>query len=292
MIGKGQSIASTKASIDYGWNQEKEAEVVLKQHLAGDTPGQITEEFKIIQSQNDRCSKNTLSFIVSPTIKDGKELSHQDLEKIAQEFIKEMNLKNHQAIGFVHKDKEHTHIHIYANRISLNGEVYKDSFIGKRSQIAADNIAKQLGLTRVREVQQQRQQELNWQRLAIRHINNKVLENRPKSLDEYIKNMKACNVKVIPSINKSNQLQGFRFQYQGANLKGSEIHRSMTGSKLIASISQNNSYNRLREAPNALKLMNSTVQLSTNMVSKIAKDLAKQVIKRGLDTGMGMGMGY
>ena len=289
MIGKGQAIGSTKASIDYGWNQEKEAEIVLKEHLAGDTPEQITEEFKIIQSQNDRCSKNTLSFIVSPTIKDGKELSHQDLEKIAQEFIKEMNLKNHQAIGFVHKDKEHTHIHIYANRISLNGEVYKDSFIGKRSQIAADNVAKQLGLTRVREVQQQRQQELNWQRLAIRHINNKVLENRPKSLDEYIKNMKACNVKVIPSINKSNQLQGFRFQYQGANLKGSEIHRSMTGSKLIASISQNNSYTRLREAPNALKLMNSTVQLSTNMASKIAKDLAKQVIKRGLDTGMGMG---
>ena len=240
MIGKGQSIASTKASLDYGWNQEKEAEVVLKQHLASDTPGQITNEFKIIQSQNDRCTKNTLSFIVSPTIKDGKELSHQDLEKIAQGFIKEMNLQNNQAIGFVHKDKEHTHIHIYANRISLKGEVYKDSFIGKRSQIAADNVAKQLGLTRVREVQQGKLQELKWQRLAIKHIHNKVLESRPKTLDEYIQKMNARNVKVIPSINKSNQLQGFRFEYQGANLKGSEVHRSMSGSKLIAEISQNN----------------------------------------------------
>ena len=292
MIGKGQSIASTKASLDYGWNQEKEAEVVLKQHLAGDTPGQITDEFKIIQSQNDRCTKNTLSFIVSPTIKDGKELSHQDLEKIAQGFIKEMNLQNNQAIGFVHKDKEHTHIHIYANRISLIGEVYKDSFIGKRSQIAADNVAKQLGLTRVREVQQGKLQELKWQRLAIKHIHNKVLESRPKTLDEYIQKMNARNVKVIPSINKSNQLQGFRFEYQGANLKGSEVHRSMSGSKLIAEISQNNCYSKLREVPKTLKLVNNTVQLSTNMASKIAKDLAKQVIKRGLDTGMGMGMGY
>jgi len=292
MIGKGQSIASTKASLDYGWNQEKEAEVVLKQHLASDTPGQITNEFKIIQSQNDRCTKNTLSFIVSPTIKDGKELSHQDLEKIAQGFIKEMNLQNNQAIGFVHKDKEHTHIHIYANRISLKGEVYKDSFIGKRSQIAADNVAKQLGLTRVREVQQGKLQELKWQRLAIKHIHNKVLESRPKTLDEYIQKMNARNVKVIPSINKSNQLQGFRFEYQGANLKGSEVHRSMSGSKLIAEISQNNCYSKLREVPKTLKLVNNTVQLSTNMASKIAKDLAKQVIKRGLDTGMGMGMGY
>ncbi|WP_442267791.1 relaxase/mobilization nuclease domain-containing protein (plasmid) [Tenacibaculum sp. ZS6-P6] len=229
--------------------------------------------------------------MVSPTVKDGENLSHRDLEKIAQRFIKEMDLKNHQAIGFVHKDKEHTHIHIYAeNSISLKGEVYKDSFIGKRSQIAADNVAKKLGLTRVKEVQQQKLQELKWQRLAIRHINNKVLESRPKSLDDYIQKMNARNVKVIPSINKSNQLQGFRFEYQGANLKGSEVHRSMTGSKLIAEISQNNSYTKLKEVPKTLKLVNTTVQLSTNMASKIAKDLAKQVIKRGLDAGMGMGL--
>lgn len=67
-----------------------------------------------------------------------------------------MDLKNHQAIALVHRGKQHTHIYIYADRISLKGEVYKDSFIGKRSQIAADNIAQQLGLTRVREVQQEK----------------------------------------------------------------------------------------------------------------------------------------
>lgn len=287
MIGKGQSISRTQASIAYGWNQEKDAEGILKQYLAGDTPQQITDEFKIIQSQNERCIKNTLSFVVSPTVKDGKNLNHQDLKKIAQQFIKEMNLQNHQAIGFVHKDKQHTHIHIYVNRISLKGEAYKDNFIGKRSQIAADNVAKDLGLTRVRDIQNEKLQELKWQRLAIRHINNKVLETRPKSLDEYIHKMKACNVQVLPCINKSNQLQGFRFEYKGANLKGSEVHRSMTGGKLIAVISQNQSFSRLKEVPNTLKLMDKTVHLSTNMASKIAKDLIKQVIKKGLDTGMG-----
>ncbi len=35
MIGKGKSIAHTGASMDYGWNQEKQAEVVYSQHLAG-----------------------------------------------------------------------------------------------------------------------------------------------------------------------------------------------------------------------------------------------------------------
>ena len=288
MIGKGHSIAGTGASIEYGWNQEKEAEVIYKDHLAGETPKEITEEFKIIQSQNERCTQNTLSFVLSPTVKDGQEMSKSQLKEITSRFLKEMGLKNRQAIAFVHRDKAHTHVHVYVNRIGFDGKAYNDSFIGKRSQIAADNVAKELGLTRVRDVQQEKLKEVNWQRLAIRHINNKVMETRPKSLDEYINKMKSCNVQVIPSINKSNQLQGFRFEYKGANLKGSEIHRSMTGGKIIGEISQNQSFSRLKEAPNTLKLMNKTVQLSTNMAAKMAKDLVKQVIKRGLDTGMSM----
>jgi len=287
MIGKGHSIASTGASIDYGWNQEKDAEVIYKEYLAGDTPQEITEEFKIIQSQNERCTQNTLSFILSPTVKDGQEMSKAQLKEITDRFLKEMQLKNRQAIAFVHRDKAHTHVHVYVNRIGFDGKAYNDSFIGKRSQIAADNVAKELGLTRVRDIQQEKLQELKWQRLAIRHINNKVMETRPKSVDEYINKMKACNVQVIPSINKSNQLQGFRFEYKGANLKGSEVHRSMTGGKIIGEISQNAKGIGMKEISSGLKLMDKTVQLSTNMASKIAKDLIKQVIKRGLDTGMG-----
>ncbi|WP_300440404.1 relaxase/mobilization nuclease domain-containing protein [Christiangramia sp.] len=287
MIGKGHSIASTGASIEYGWNQEKEAEVIYKDQLAGETPKEITEEFKIIQSQNERCTQNTLSFILSPTVKDGQEMSKAQLKEITSRFLKEMELKNRQAIAFVHRDKAHTHVHVYVNRIGFDGKAYNDSFIGKRSQIAADNVAKELGLTRVRDVQQEKLKELNWQRLAIRHINNKVMETRPKSLDEYISKMKSCDVQVIPSINKSNQLQGFRFEYKGANLKGSEVHRSMTGGKIIGEISQYAKGIGMKEISSGLKLMDKTVQLSTNMASKIAKDLIKQVIKRGLDTGMG-----
>ena len=69
----GKSISHTGASMGYGWDEEKEAKVVYREHLAGDNPKEITEEFKIIQSQNQRCKKNTMSFVLSPTIKDGQE---------------------------------------------------------------------------------------------------------------------------------------------------------------------------------------------------------------------------
>ncbi|MDX1760635.1 MAG: relaxase/mobilization nuclease domain-containing protein [Christiangramia sp.] len=287
MIGKGHSISRTRESIAYGWNQEKDAEVVLKEFLAGDTPQEIAEEFKIIQSQNNRCINNTLSFIVSPTIEDGKNMTRKDLGAIAKRFLTEMNLKNHQAISFVHRDKDHTHIHIYVNRISMKGETYKDNFIGKRSQIAADNVARHMGLTRVREVQQDRLLELKQHRREVQNIHEKVLLSRPKSLDEYIKRMQAHRVTVIPSINKSNQLQGFRFEFKGINLKGSEIHRSMSGSKIVLGISQNNSFRKLKEAPKSLHLARNTIQLSTGFINKMVKDLVKQTIKRALDPGIG-----
>ncbi|MDT0690408.1 relaxase/mobilization nuclease domain-containing protein [Salegentibacter sp. F188] len=289
MIGKGHAISRTKASISYGWNKEKEGEIVLKEHLAGDTPQEITEEFKIIQSQNERCHKNTLSFIVSPTVEDGKDLTKKDLEEIAKKFLKEMNLQNNQSIGFVHRDKAHTHIHIYTNRIGFDGKAYNDSFIGKLSQVAADNVAKELGITRVREVQKEKLNELKALRQEIKNINDRVLQTRPKSLDEYISKMKAYKVEVIPTINKFNQLQGFRVAYKGVNLKASEVDRSMSGNRLIPQISQNRSFTRLKEAPKNILVLNRSVQLSTDLASKITKELVKGAIKIIRDTGIGYG---
>ena len=289
MIGKGHAISGTRVSISYGWNQEKEAEVVLREHVAGDTPAEIAEEFRIIQLQNERCINNTLSFIVSPMIEDGQDLSKKELEDLAKRFLKEMKLQDHQSIGFVHRDKAHTHVHIYTNRIGFDGKAYNDSFIGKRSQIAADNVAKELGLTRVREVQKEKLHELKHLRQEIKNIHDRVLQTRPKSLDEYISKMKAQKVDVIPTINKANQLQGFRVEYKGVNLKASEVDRSMSGNRLIPQISQNRNYTRLKEVPKTFQVMDKTVQLSSNLSTKIAKELIKGIVKTVRDTGIGMG---
>lgn len=48
-----------------------------------------------------------------------------------------MKLQDHQAVTFVHRDKAHTHLHLYVNCINVNGSAYNDSFIEKKSQLAA-----------------------------------------------------------------------------------------------------------------------------------------------------------
>lgn len=288
MIGKGTSIAHTGTSIDYGWNQEKDAEIVHSQHLAGSNPQEITEEFRLVQEENTRCQKNTLSFVLSPTREDGRNLSTKQLGELTQRFIKEMQLKERQAIAFVHRDKAHTHVHLYVNRIGFDGRAYNDSFIGKRSQLAAENVAKQMGLTTVREVQLEKELDSTKIRFEIRNIHERVMQNeRPKTLDSYIKAMQRNEVKVILVINRADRLQGFRFGYQGRDFKASEVHRSMSGGKILGQLSQNRGITKPKEVGKLVRLLGRTVDMSTNLAASIAKNTIKKTIKRAIDTGIG-----
>ena len=284
MIGKGQSISHTSASMSYGWNQEKDAEVILKEHLYGNTPNEITQEFKLLQDLNHNCTKNTLSFIISPTIEDGKDLNSKELNKITKEFIKQLNLQDRQAIAFVHKDKEHKHIHLYVNRIDFKGQAYNDSFIGKRSQQAAEKVAEKLHLTTVKQVQFEKEFQQREIRQEIKRRHDLVMKQfEPKNFDDYIKAMAANKVKVIPSINKQDKLQGFRFEFQGHNLKGSSVHRNMSLANIGKEINKNSYTPLIQPKTNTVSLLGTTLELSTKMALKIAKT----VIKRTIDNGIG-----
>ena len=288
MIGKGKAITHARASIEYGWNQEKGAEIVHIQFVSGENPKEISDEFKMVQEQNVRCQKNTLSFILSPTVEDGKSLSKEKLGEMTQRFIKEMKLQERQAIAFVHRDQRHTHVHLYVNRIGFDGRAYNDSFIGKQSQFAAERVAKQMGLTTVREVQQEKLNEIKKVRQQTKEIHEKVMDKyRPKDFDQYIERMKQNEVKVIPSINKAGKLQGFRFEYKGHNLKGSEVHRSMSGARLGIGISKNTEKGLTLNQGTAVKLMGKVTDLSANIALKLTKQVIKQTIKKSIGFEIG-----
>tara|TARA_R110001632_G_scaffold143908_1_gene260076 strand:- start:8128 stop:8943 length:816 start_codon:yes stop_codon:yes gene_type:complete len=269
--------------MSYGWNQEKDAEIVLKEFLHGDSPAEITKEFKMLQDQNYHCTKNTLSFVISPTIEDGKRLDKSELQAITKHFMHEMKLGERQAIAFVHQDKEHKHIHLYVNRIDFKGVAYNDSFIGKRSQQAAEKTAEQMGLTTVNQIQFEKEFNLKEIRTEIKRRHDLTMKQfKPKSFDEYVKFMETNGVKVIPSINNQNKLQGFRFELDGHNLKGSEVHRNMSigniGKQMAgiegAKFQKNNNV--------IIKLGDKIVDLTPNLALKIAKFIIKKAIDKGI----------
>lgn len=289
MIGKGKAISHTAASMSYGLKEEKDSEIIHSQYLAGETPREITEEFRVIQQQNELCKKNTLSFVLSPTIEDGKKLEQKQLKEMTERFLKEMRLKERQAVAFVHRDKEHVHVHLYVNRISFEGKAYNDSFIGKRSQQMAERVARQMSLTTVREVQQEKLYRTQELRSEIQRIHEKVMaKERPRDFDQYIKSMEENKVKVVPSINRQNQLQGFRFEYKGTNLKGSEVHRSMSMGRIAGQMNFEKDRVQRMAKDRSMELLGRTVNVPSNLAATIAKKTIKLAIKVVRDTGIGI----
>ena len=186
MIGKGKAISHTRASMSYGWNQEKDAQVVYSQNITGENPKEVSAEFRLTQQLNDNCQKNTLSFIISPTIDDGKNLGKEELSRICDRFMKEMKLRDRQAIAFVHKDKKHKHIHLYVNRVNFKGRAYNDSFIGKRSQQAAEKVAEKMRLTTVRQVQWEKEHNLKAIRAEIKRRHELTFRQfKPRTFKDY-----------------------------------------------------------------------------------------------------------
>ncbi|APA64264.1 relaxase/mobilization nuclease domain-containing protein [Maribacter sp. 1_2014MBL_MicDiv] len=286
MIGK-VNLVSNNNTIAYSWDQEKDATVVLRQNLLGENSKEISNEFKTIQNMNVKCKKNTMSFIISPTIKDGQKLTDKQFGEIAQRFITEMKLTNHQAIAFTHSNTKCKHMHLIINRINFNGRTYNDSFIGKRTTFSAEKVAKSMGLKTVQDVQNEKLDKLKNLRLEIQNIHKHVMKNsRPKTFDDYIKKMASKNIQVIPSINKGGRLQGFRFEFKGVNLKGSEVHRSMSGGKIANELATNSSGKILQHSAKAVNIGGSMVELSTNFLSSLAKKAVKQVITKGMEIGI------
>ncbi|WP_050810844.1 relaxase/mobilization nuclease domain-containing protein [Croceivirga radicis] len=225
-----------------------------------------------------------MSFVISPTITDGKKLSVKDLNKITNEFIIQMKLENRHAIAFVHRNKAHTHIHLDVNRVDLEGKAFNDSFIGKVSQRAAHVTAEKLGLTTVAQVQFENKWHSQEIRNEIKRRHDLTINyQKPEDLTKYTEGMRSNGVVVNPVVNKSGQLQGFHFFFNGQQFKGSAVHRKMGVSYLLKSIALDNKSQDLVSSGNTIKLFNKLVPIPQKLALTISQqNLRKKSMKKGI----------
>lgn len=237
MIAKGKSIGHIANSVDYAHFKIGSEHIDTNLIVVGDGTD-IDKQFRIFQRLNTRATKKELSFVLSPEPKDGAELSNDDFREISQDFLRKMELHNHQSITIKHTDRKHAHLHIYVNRINHLGKCYDDTYVSKRSQDIADEIAVERGLVRARKVKEHNEEKTKDIKSIIYDIHLSVLLWKPADFDSYKMLMKKKGINVLPTINKSNRLQGFRVEFQGHNFKATEVNRKMSLSKIGVNIKQ------------------------------------------------------
>lgn len=283
MIGLAKACSGGGALSNYVMNDLKGYELD-RNNICGSSPKEIVEEMKMIQDLNQRAMNKTFSLVLSPDIKDGKNLSDEQLKTITQDYLNKLGIdtEKQQYVAFVHTEKEHKHIHIIANRVQPNGKLISDNHIGKRAQWIAHEIAKEKGLISAKEKMFENIKNIekgtDSLKTEIYKKHQEVLKQKPQSFQDYIKQMDLKGLEIKPTINSQGQIQGFRVKDLNTNkdFKASECHRSMSASNLLK-IGIKNDLNHNLDT--TLK----RVQGKQISKSRISKNIAIQV-KHGLKT--------
>jgi hypothetical protein len=247
MIGKAKSNKSLQATIAY--NEKENATLIYSNKLVG----MSLADFQMQMEDLQKCYRGyarqlTIHAILSPAIEDGKRLTIPQWEKIAAQYLTNMNMQELQAIAFLHEDKEHKHLHLVINKVKEEDfKLFHDSYIGKKTQKAADSIAIDMKLVRAMEIRQMRINETNRIKAAnkagiyiaeekplgtkqrFKSILEGIIKNNFSSIDEYFAALRNVGFKVHRYINKeTGQLRGYGIEMDGVKMDASQVGRNFT----------------------------------------------------------------
>lgn len=233
MIAKGKSISHGAEALRYGHGKSKSV-LLGPLNMSGDKPEDWLVQMELLHQGHERIKNRFLRFEISPSEAESKELkSLQDWARLGAEFIKSMNLGAHQCVCILHQDKKHKHLHIVANRIDVDGNVYTDKFIGKKAVEVAKKMTANRGWQNVEEVGRYNRYKC-WM----------AMKDTMKSMNSYSwegfkDGMEARGYRITENLKKDGTINGYTILMPGQTLtegfkgiKASEVNRNCTYSKL------------------------------------------------------------
>ena len=100
------------------------AEVILYNQCFGNDK-ELIQQFNEVRRLNPKLSKPVLHITLS--LGKGESLPMHKLAEMAQDCAHDLGFENNQYVAVFHKDTEHPHIHIVANRVGYDGKTVSDS---------------------------------------------------------------------------------------------------------------------------------------------------------------------
>ncbi|MEP6466339.1 MAG: relaxase/mobilization nuclease domain-containing protein [Parafilimonas sp.] len=161
---------------------------------------ELIQQFNEVRQLNPKLSKPVAHITLS--FAKGEQLDNNKLSLLSEACAKELGFENNQYVAVLHKDTEHQHLHIVANRIGFDTKTVSDS----------NNYQKIANFCRKTEIKYGLQQVLNpnkflskEQRQLPRNDERKMKLNllirntihNSKDLDHFVRIMQAKGYKVI-----------------------------------------------------------------------------------------------
>lgn len=241
MIAKVIKGKGFRGALDYALSKDK-AEF-LATNMAGKTPRQFASEFGVIRKLRPKLGRAVAHSVIS--IAPDENLNGEQWKGVAESYLEHMGFSNSQYVVVRHNDTEHDHIHIIANRVSMDGAVVSESNDYKRHEEIMRKLEKQYCLQQVVSSEKvmkraPKKQEIEF---ALRTGNLPVKQQLQQMLDEALKHTKEFSelctnlahqgVGVLLNKAKTGRVSGISFEYDDVVMKGSSLGRGYSWNGLL-----------------------------------------------------------
>ena len=206
--------------------QGKNATLIFKNNLVGDSPMSMAKEMESV-SKFSRCSKPVWHTSLSWQI--GEQPSQEQLLKATNFYCEQIgaDLSRHQVAVYQHHDTAHPHIHIYLNRIPLDGSTalsdshykYKAKQISRAMELALDFKPILLERSSLKE----NRPVVSDARQKVHDCITKGLAERCCSVEDLSKFLKERGIASVFKHDSQSNLVGVSFRVDEIAVKGTEV---------------------------------------------------------------------
>lgn len=224
-----------RGALEYVLDAAKGAEIVGGV-MSGSTPRELAREFSASRALRPDIKRPV--WHCSLSLPPGERLSAKKWSAIAADFMQRMGFSDAtQYVVVRHRDTKHSHVHIIASRVGLDGSVWLGKWEARRAIEATQGLEREHGLTLTpglgsarAERRKLTDKEIN---MAIRTGKEPPRQQLQRILDEAIKDaptalelaerLVAAGVGVRANIAKTGKMSGFSFGIDGIWFKGSSL---------------------------------------------------------------------
>lgn len=210
MIGKVTIGRSFKGCLMYCLNDKRKqhpaeeifknrAEIISFNQCSGNA-NQLINQFNNVRDLNPKLSKPVLHITLS--LSPNEYLSKDKLMEIAEHCANDFGFENNQYVAVLHKDTDHQHMHIVANRIGFDKKTVSDSNNYKKTAAFCRKMEFKFNLRQVlspKKFLSRDQRNLPRQDERKKQLNITIRKtiHKSKSLDHFLAMMQSQGYKVI-----------------------------------------------------------------------------------------------
>lgn len=233
MIAKTTTGDDFEGAIAYGaglraGRENKKAELLSINNVVSRDPHRLAAEMKAVAALSPRCKKPVLHTSLSWA--PGEEVSREQMLKAAAMYCELMgaSLARHQVAVYEHRDKPHAHVHIYINRVPIDGgPALHLSQNYARNVKACRQISEELGMTPVpkrRQSVNDHSQRRTGARTFVRdQLQAALADTAVRDLAQLTARLSAQGVQAEFKHDSRGILVGASFRHNETAVKGTEV---------------------------------------------------------------------